>query len=178
MPSVEADRRALRKAGQRRDEQPLLAERRPVALGILDQLVGLRDPDGAAAALEPVVEQDAGDLAALAGAGAVAEHPAAPEADGALGAVGRGRDRVEGLVHVPCAREEAGMRLARIDHAFELGVGQKPVGDDGRRQMRPVGRAWAARPTPSRPIARAGSGAASRPECGSTAARSLRRAPR
>ena len=98
---VEADRRALRKAGQRRDEQALLAERRPVALGVLDQLVGLRDPDGAAAALEPVVEQDAGDLAALAGAGAVAQHPAAPEADGALCAVGRGRDRVEGRVHGP-----------------------------------------------------------------------------
>ena len=128
------------KAGERRDEQPLLAERRPVALGVLDQLVGLRHPDGAAAALEPVVEQDAGDLAALAGAGAVAEHPAAPEAHGVLGAVGRGRDRVEGLVDVPCAGEKAGMRLARIDDAFELGIGQQPVGDDGGRQMRAVGR--------------------------------------
>ena len=52
----------------------------------------------AAAALQPVVEQDAGDLAALAGAGAVAQKPAAAEADGILGIVGRGRDDIEGLV--------------------------------------------------------------------------------
>ena len=32
------------------------------------------------------------------------------------------------------------MRLARIDDAFELGIGQQPVGDDGRRQMRAIGR--------------------------------------
>ena len=41
-----------------------------------------------AAALQPVVEQDAGDLAAFAGAGAVAEHPAAAEANGVFGVVG------------------------------------------------------------------------------------------
>src|ERR1700733_1070895 len=106
----------------KRDEKPFLAERRPVALGVLDQLVGLRHPDGAAAALEPVVEQDASDLAAFAGAGAVTQHEAAPETDGALCAVGGARDRIEGLVHVPRAREEAGMCFARIDHAFDLGI--------------------------------------------------------
>src|SRR5579871_3500876 len=63
---LQADRRALAKARQWRDLQTLLSERRPVALGVLDQLVGLRDPESAAAALEPVVEHDAGDLAALA----------------------------------------------------------------------------------------------------------------
>ena len=126
-------------ARERRDQEPLLAERRPVALGVLDQLVGFRDPDRAAAALQPVVEQDAGDLAALAGAGAVAEQPAAAEADGVLGVVGRGRDDVEGLVDDPRSGEKAGMRLAGIDHAFELGVGQQAVGDDGRRQMRAIG---------------------------------------
>ena len=89
---VEPDRRALPEAGERRDQEPLLAERRPVALGVLDQLVGLRDPDGAAAALQPIVEDDAGDLAALAGAGAVAEKPAAAEADGVLG-IARARPR-------------------------------------------------------------------------------------
>ena len=41
------DRRALAEARQRRDQQPLHAERRPVALGVLDQLVGLGDPDRA-----------------------------------------------------------------------------------------------------------------------------------
>src|SRR6267142_5247794 len=55
----EPDRRALPKAGERRDQQPLHPERGPVALRILDQLVGFADPDRASAALEPVVEQDA-----------------------------------------------------------------------------------------------------------------------
>ena len=50
----------LGKTRQGRDEQPLLAERRPVALRVLEQLVALRDPDRLAAALAPVVEQDTG----------------------------------------------------------------------------------------------------------------------
>ena len=140
MPSLEPDRRALPEARERRDQQPLHAERRPVALGVLDQLVGLADPDRAAAALQPVVEQDAGDLAALAGAGAVAEEPAAPEAHGILGIIGRGRDEIEGLVDGPGSGEEVGMGLAGIDDGFELGVGQQAVGDDVRRQMRPIAR--------------------------------------
>ena len=129
-----------RKRDERRDQQPLLAERRPVALGVLDQLVGFRDPDRAAAALQPVVEQDAGDLAALAGAGAVAEKPAAAEAHGILGVVGRGRDDVEGLVDRPRSGEMAAMGLAGIDDAFELGVGQQAVRDDTGGQMRPIAR--------------------------------------
>src|SRR6266481_9043861 len=76
----------------------LAADCGPVALGVLDQLVGLRDPHRTAAALEPVVEDDAGDLAALAGAGAVAEKPAAPEAHGSLGAFRGSRHSVVGLV--------------------------------------------------------------------------------
>ena len=128
MPSLEPDRRALPEPRQRRDQQPLLAERRPVALGVLDQLVGFRDPDRAAAALEPIVEQDAGDLAALAGAGAVAEEPAAAEAHGVLGVVRRGRDDIEGLVDGPRSGEISAMGFARIDDAFELGVGQQAVG--------------------------------------------------
>ena len=127
-----------RKRDERRDEEPLLAERRPVALGVLDQLVGLGDPDRAAAALQPVVEDDAGDLAALAGAGAVAQQPAAAEAHGVLGIVRRGRDDIEGLVDRPGSGEMAGMGLAGIDDALELGVGQQAVGDDIGRQMRPV----------------------------------------
>ena len=88
-------------ARERRDQQPLLAERGPVALGVLDQLVGFGDPDRAPAALQPVVEQDPGDLAALAGAGAVAEKPASAEADGRLGVVGRCGNDVEGLIDDP-----------------------------------------------------------------------------
>ncbi len=87
---LQTDRRPLTEARQRRHQQPLLPERGPIALGVLDQLVGFRHPDRAAAALQPVVEQDAGDLAALTGAGAVAEKPAAAEADGVFSIVGRG----------------------------------------------------------------------------------------
>ena len=42
-----------------------MSECGPVALRILDQLVRLADQDGAAAALQPVVVDDAGDLAPL-----------------------------------------------------------------------------------------------------------------
>ena len=90
---LQPDRRALAEARQRRHQKPFHAERRPVALGVLDQLVGLADPDRAAAALQPVVEQDAGDLTALARAGAVAEKPAAPELHGILGIVDAPRRR-------------------------------------------------------------------------------------
>ena len=65
------------------------------------------------------------DLAALAGAGAVAEHEAAAEADGAVASSARCGHDVEGLVDGPGAGEIVGMRLAGIDHGFELGVGQQ-----------------------------------------------------
>ena len=55
------------------------AYRRPVAAGVFKQLVGGGQPQRPAAAAQPVVENDGGDLAALAAAGAVAQHPAAPE---------------------------------------------------------------------------------------------------
>jgi hypothetical protein len=67
-----------------------LTERGPVALRVLDQLVGFRDPDGAAPALEPVVEQDASDLTAFAGTGAIAQEPAAAEVDSPFGIVWSG----------------------------------------------------------------------------------------
>src|SRR6202035_6133781 len=89
---VERDRGALAEARKRHDVGAIAADRRPVALGVYDQLVGLRDPQRALAALEPVVEDDAGGLAALAGTGAVTEKPAAPEADRVRGIDGRGRD--------------------------------------------------------------------------------------
>jgi len=95
------DRRPLTKARKRCDQQAFLSERRPIALGVLEQLVGLRHPDRATAALEPVVEQDASDLSALAGAGAVAKEPAPAKANRILGVVGRGGDDIEGLVNLP-----------------------------------------------------------------------------
>ena len=135
---VQPDRCPLPEARQRRDEEPFLAERRPVALRVVDQLVGLGDPDRAVPALEPVVEQDAGDLAALAGAGAIAEEPAAAEADSILGVVGRGRDDIERVIDRPRAGKIARMGFAGIDDALELGVGQQAIGHYRRRQMRPI----------------------------------------
>ena len=52
----------------------------------------------------------------------------------------RGGDEIEGLVDRPGAGEIVGMGLAGIDDAFELGVREQAVGDDVRRQMRPIGR--------------------------------------
>ena len=66
----------------------------------------------------------AGRLAALASAGAVAEHEAPAKADGAGSIVWRGGDNVEGLVHGPGAGEMIGMGFAGIDHGLKLGVGQ------------------------------------------------------
>jgi hypothetical protein len=40
---------------------------------------GFADPDRSTATLEPVVEQDAGDLPSFARAGAVAQEPVAPK---------------------------------------------------------------------------------------------------
>jgi len=41
------------------------------------------------------------NLAALAGAGAIAEKPASAKADGGLGVIGCGRNDVEGLIDDP-----------------------------------------------------------------------------
>src|SRR3712207_6398483 len=56
------DRGALLEAGQRHEVGAVAACCRPVAFGILDQLVGFGYPQRAAAALEPVVENDRGHL--------------------------------------------------------------------------------------------------------------------
>ena len=79
-------------------------------------------------------------MAALAGAGAVAEKPAAAEADGILGVVRGSRDDIERVIDGPRAGEISAMRCARVDDAFELGVGQQAAGNEVCRQMRPIGR--------------------------------------
>jgi hypothetical protein len=78
------------------------------------------------------------DLAALAGAGAIAQEPAAAEADSVLGVVECGRDHIECLIDRPRAGEITCVGLAGIDDALELGVGQQAVGNYARRQMRPI----------------------------------------
>ena len=69
----------LAELAQRDDVGLAAADRRPVAAGVLEQLVGGGQPQRPAAAAQPVVENDGGGLAALAAAGAVAQHPAAPQ---------------------------------------------------------------------------------------------------
>src|SRR5262249_24445109 len=95
------DGRALAEARKRRDEQALHAERGPVALRVLDQLVGFAHPYVAVPALEPIVQQDARDLTALTGARAIAEKPAAAKADGVRDVIASGSDEVEGVVDRP-----------------------------------------------------------------------------
>ncbi len=98
---LQPDRRPLPEPRERRHQKPFDAERRPVALGVLDQLVGLADPHRAAAALQPIVKQDAGDLTALARAGAISQKPAAPELYGIVSIVARRADEIKSLVNSP-----------------------------------------------------------------------------
>ena len=69
----------LAELAQRDDVGLAAADRGPVAAGVFEKLVGGGQPQRSAAAAQPVVENDGGDLAALAATGAVAQHPAAPE---------------------------------------------------------------------------------------------------
>ena len=127
----------------------------PVAARVLDELVGLGEPEGAAAALQPAVEDDGGDLAALAAAGAVAEHPALPELHGAAEArlvavagvcfdltVGAADAAGEVMVgtHAEPGRQLLLVGLGGEDDAFELGVREGAAADEPDGQQRPRGR--------------------------------------
>ena len=138
----QSDRHALAKARKRRNQQSLHAKRRPVALRILDQLIGLADPDRASATLQPVVEQDPRDLPSLARAGAIAQEPAATKTNGILSVVARGRHDVKSRIDRPGASEKCRMRFASINDALELGVRQDAVRHDIGRQMWSIGRLW------------------------------------
>jgi hypothetical protein len=59
---------------ERLDVDRQAAKRRPVAPRIFEQRLVLRNPDMAAFAAHPAVENDARDLAALPGPGAIAEE--------------------------------------------------------------------------------------------------------
>ncbi len=140
------------------------ADGAPVAPGVLQQLVGLREPEGALPPPQPLVEDDGGHLPALAAAGAVAQHPAAPEAHRIgqrlvgvddLAVVFRSWSGfivvviavgVDALHRLPaCADsvlggEVAFVRLAGEDHALELRVGELSPGHHVLGQHRAVGR--------------------------------------
>src|SRR3546814_13483302 len=97
-------------------------------------------PDRAAATFQPVVEDDARDLTALAGARAIAEEPAAPEPDGVVSRVGRRLDDVPGRIDVPRTGEMAAMRFASENDGFALGVGQDAVDEQPGRKARTNGK--------------------------------------
>ena len=74
---VERDLHPLPEIAERDDIALQPAQSRPVAPCVLQQLVGLGEPEGLIPAAQPVVEDDGGDLPALAAAGAIAQHPRA-----------------------------------------------------------------------------------------------------
>lgn len=123
---------ALADLGELDELAGIAAEGGPVALGIVDERGGEAEPDEAASAAEPAVEEQRGDLAAFAGAGAVPNHVSAPEAHG-LG-MGAGRD---GLGFVPFFADDvfgvqvAGMGFGGENDLFELGVREDAARDGG-----------------------------------------------
>ncbi|CAB4910383.1 unannotated protein [freshwater metagenome] len=112
------------------------AHRGPVTARILQQRLGLGDPDVLATAAEPLVEDDRGDLAAFAGAGAVGEEEA-----GSVGLARVVRRQGQALFggQEP-AREIALESIAGVDQRLELGVRQDLAVDDVGRKLRPVAR--------------------------------------
>ena len=151
--------------GQRDDVFLASSDGAPVAARVLQQLVGLREPQRPLPSPQPLVEDDGGDLPALAAAGAVSQHPAAPEADrigqrlvGVDGFAVVFEDRCGVIVIAVCVHalhclrheclpagadavlggEMALVRLAGEDDALELGVGQQALGHHLLRQHRAV----------------------------------------
>ena len=123
------------------------------------QLVGLRQPERLLPAAQAVVEDDGGDLPALAAAGAVAQHPAPAEAHRLRqGLAFPGDEGGIDLLLVPVVvelaavdglplgadavfrRQVASMGLAGQHDALQLGVGQQAVGDHAFWQQGPIRR--------------------------------------
>src|SRR3546814_14926144 len=71
-------------------------------------------------------------LPSLARARSITQEPTAAELNGASLSLRRSGGDIERLVHGPRDREDAGMRLACIDHRFELSIAK----DTERGQVR------------------------------------------
>src|SRR6516162_8776972 len=91
------------------------------------------------AALEPVVEQDAGHLPSLARAGAIPQKPAAAKANGILSIVTRSCNDVERRIDRPGPREKLRMRFASraidMDRCREWRVHQDNTRNDARIEV-------------------------------------------
>src|SRR3546814_7530737 len=79
-------------------------------------------------------------LPSLARARSITQEPTAAELNGASLSLRRRGGDIERLVNGPRAREEAGMRLACIDHRFELSIGKDTERGQVRWEMRPIRR--------------------------------------
>ena len=137
---VQPDRVRLLPRGLGRDVGGGPADGAPVAAGVLQQGVILRQPDRPMAALGQVVGDDAGDLSALATSSAVTEEEALTERHGARVIVLDQHHLVRRRAGDPRARQDLRVRLAGIDHRLHLGVGDQALAGDLLRQLRPVGR--------------------------------------
>ena len=103
-PSLRGTGCAGPEAGERHDLEPLLAESRPITLGILDQGFGFRHPQGPAPALEPVVRSRprlAGPCRRRCRRPVTSRGESGPR----LPPVRFSREGVESLVHAPDAGE-------------------------------------------------------------------------
>ena len=109
------------------DEVGRAAERGPVADGVAHQVAVLGHPEGAAAALEDVVEDDPGRFSPFADSGRVADEEALPGT------------RSPGL-----AREVPEVGGPGAADGFELGVGERALGHEVLGQRRAVVARWRA----------------------------------
>src|ERR1700753_987135 len=107
---------------------------------MLDQRGGLADPDGTAAPLRPIVEQNAGDLPPFASPGPIAQKPAAAKPNRIIRIITCCRHDIKSRVDRPGACETLRMRFAGVNDALELSVRQEAVSYKVGWQMRPVGR--------------------------------------
>ncbi len=127
----------------RGDIRASAADRAPVAPGVFQEGVVLRQPYGPLPALGQVVGDDAGDLPALSATGAVAEEEALAELHGA-GMVVLDQDHlVRGLTEDPRTGQHGCVGFACVDDRFQLGVGHQGLAGDPGGQDGPIGwRRW------------------------------------
>src|SRR3546814_12433859 len=112
------------------------ADRGPVATCILQQRLGLGYPHVLAAPAQPLVEDDGGNLTALAGTGAVAKEESGPVRATVLVR----RERQPFLGRLEQTGDVALESVTGVDQRFELSVGQHPFVDYPGRQLRNVRR--------------------------------------
>ncbi len=123
----------------RHDQELLFAKRGPVALRILDELVGFGNPDSLAASSQPIVENNACRLASFAAAGAVAQEKAFAELHCVRITVLRKSEVIEALVDAITACEHLAMRFACIDDRLKLRVRENAILNKTLRHKRPIG---------------------------------------